>query len=616
MPKIKANKGFIFARVSTKHQYQDDHFGVPVQVERLKEYAEKNNITVKDVFEFPESAFRGKRKKFKEALDKVFRYEEEMSEPVALLFDEEDRLTRRAISDVMVTIDKLINEGKIELHFRESNKAIHKDSSHSDILVFRIKCDVSEHDSRAKSRKIRSSILYKLNKGDYPGFAPTGYLNDTENKTIVPDHDRAKGVKKVFTLYASGDYSADDVARMLRADGFTMKPIVGNKPRLIGRSDVHQLLNKRIYTGEFDWLHPETGELVVWKGNYKPIISKKLYSQAHKVLEKQAIKYGARKYSSTKFFKYRGLLTCGYCGCAMTPYDVSKSFGKKPGSEVRYHCTYGKKATRPNYYEETFGTDHSGVSERRVRVKGGGFSKKKVKVINCPQLNWSEKDIDKSIKNHFFELSMDKDVLEQIKQTLEVDFKERMTASDMQRSKLEVDLKRNTKLKSALIRRLAMEGKSIADDIREEIDKVKSDIERIKTNLAELDKIEEVNTNEIVNTLELCNDLHEQYDKLQPSDQRRLVMLAFRRLSPRKGRVGDVVIGNRDKETGVIKDGYIDVAWSEPFQLLVDKWFRKVSKEGKGFPSGDDDGSSGSIEKVDSQSVNKINETLCSPHRE
>ena len=44
--KIKADVGFIIGRGSTKDQYDDKHFGVPVQVENLKSYAEKHKIKI------------------------------------------------------------------------------------------------------------------------------------------------------------------------------------------------------------------------------------------------------------------------------------------------------------------------------------------------------------------------------------------------------------------------------------------------------------------------------------------------------------------------------------------------------------------------------------------
>lgn len=569
MPKIKASKGFIFARVSTKEQYGDDHFGVPVQVERLREYAKRNQIKIEDEFEFPESAFRGKRTVFKKALDKAFQYQEIIEEPVALLFDEEDRLTRRAISDVMVKIDKMIEAGKIELHFKESNKAIHKDSSHSDILVFRIKCDVSEHESRGRSRKVKEAILYKLKKGQFPGFAPTGYLNDTKKKTVVPDPGRKDGIIKMFNLYSSGDYSAEEIAKTLRADGMTMKASKGRQPRLIAKGDIVSLLNKRFYTGEFEWTDPETDKMATWKGNYEPLITKELFQDVQEMLNQRAIRYSARHYSSTKFFKYRGLITCGFCDCKLTPQDLSSNYkNKEPGEAVYYRCTYGRKNTDAEYYERKFGKkNHSGVTKRKGKI-----------VVNCPQLYWTEKDIDEWIKAKLKGLSMDKEVLKEIKEQLEVDFEERMTATEAQKKVLEADFKQKKGIKSCLIRRLAMEEKTAyADDIKEEIDKVKKEIDDIKSKLDDLEEEEEVNTNEIVNVLSLCSDLHKQFDKLKPAEQRQLVMIAFRRLTALKGKVGDTVIGNLDEKTGMIKDGYIDHYWTEPFWLLADKWLKELT---------------------------------------
>jgi DNA invertase Pin-like site-specific DNA recombinase len=85
MIKVEVKQGIIIARVSTEEQAKEGHYSIPVQVSATKKYAEKKGIDVPDdmIFELKgESAFKGKRKKFKKAIQKATTVTEETNKPV------------------------------------------------------------------------------------------------------------------------------------------------------------------------------------------------------------------------------------------------------------------------------------------------------------------------------------------------------------------------------------------------------------------------------------------------------------------------------------------------------------------------------------------------------
>ncbi|MDH4220775.1 MAG: hypothetical protein OEW23_18610 [Candidatus Aminicenantes bacterium] len=227
---------------------------------------------------------------------------------------------------------------------------------------------------------------------------------------------------------------------------------------------------------------------------------------------------------------------------------------------IHYRCGHGKKSTQADWYEKKFGKkNHSGI--RTAKGK---------KTIVCPQQFWSESEIDEEIKRQFQALVADRKALKEIKEQLEVDFNERMTASETQRKVLEVDLKKKDELRKALVKKMGMtEHTKLALDIQEVIDEIKTEIEGIKSKIESLEEEKEINVNEVTQVLALCSDLADQFEKLTPANQRKLVMTAFRRISLRKGKVKGE------------KFNSIDIAWTDPFQILHEKWFDKVWKEDK-----------------------------------
>ena len=57
------------------------------------------------------------------------------------------------------------------------------------------------------SENIRRGIRTKLEKGWLPNMAPTGYLNDREARTIVPDPERFAIMRRMWELMLTGTYS-------------------------------------------------------------------------------------------------------------------------------------------------------------------------------------------------------------------------------------------------------------------------------------------------------------------------------------------------------------------------------------------------------------------------
>ena len=54
---------------------------------------------------------------------------------------------------------------------------------------------------------MKRGLRQKIRNGVWPGWAPVGYMNNPRTRMIDVDLDKARRVKKIFELYATGKYT-------------------------------------------------------------------------------------------------------------------------------------------------------------------------------------------------------------------------------------------------------------------------------------------------------------------------------------------------------------------------------------------------------------------------
>lgn len=93
-------------------------------------------------------------------------------------------------------------------------------------------------------------MLERARTGIYPSCAPVGYRNTDGpdgKRMIVPDAATAPVITDLLKRFGTGRYSLDALVAELRAECTTLRG------RKLYKSGVHQILRKRLYTGDFDW---------------------------------------------------------------------------------------------------------------------------------------------------------------------------------------------------------------------------------------------------------------------------------------------------------------------------------------------------------------------------
>jgi molecular chaperone GrpE (heat shock protein) len=169
----------------------------------------------------------------------------------------------------------------------------------------------------------------KLSKGIWPQWAPVGYLNDRQTRTIVIDKDKAPLIKKTFELYSTGAYTLYRLRETINACGLT-----GTKNRTLAVCNYQHILKNPIYYGIIRY----KGE--IYEGKHEPIITKKLFDKCQGVM----LRRGKPK-KSVRYFVLRDLMMrCGECGRMITA-ETQKGF-------VYYRCTKRLTNCKQKYVRE------------------------------------------------------------------------------------------------------------------------------------------------------------------------------------------------------------------------------------------------------------------------
>jgi len=177
-------------------------------------------------------------------------------------------------------------------------------------------------------RKTLKGMTEKAQAGMYPSCAPIGYKNADGpacKRIIVSDPATAPTISRLFELFATGDFSLKELAAKARSECLSLR---GSR---IHKSTLHQILRKRLYSGDFDF----NGQ--TYRGNYEPLVSKEIWERVQSVLDSHG---KTNRHRIRHDFAFSGLVRCGHCGCMLVA-EVKK------GRYVYYHCTgqRGKCAT-------------------------------------------------------------------------------------------------------------------------------------------------------------------------------------------------------------------------------------------------------------------------------
>ncbi|MGC9049216.1 MAG: recombinase family protein, partial [Patescibacteria group bacterium] len=312
------NRYFIYIRKSTDEEDRQV-LSLEAQEIELKELAKKERLEIAGVFRESQTAKEPGRPIFNEMLSRV-----EKGEANGILAWHPDRLARNSVDGGKIIY--LIDSGKIQsLKF----PTFWFEPTPQGKFMLNIAFGQSKYFVDNLSENTKRGLRQKLRRGEWPGYAPLGCLNNLRTHTIVKDLKRSRLVKKLFELYSSGNYSLKDLQKIITAQG-----LLSRNGKQLSISVIQNILQNPFYYGVFKY----NGEF--YQGTHKPIISKKLFDVCQKVLKERS--QPVKRLEKTHIF--RGLLRCGECGCAITS-EVQRG-------HIYYRCTKKKIPCSQRYVRE------------------------------------------------------------------------------------------------------------------------------------------------------------------------------------------------------------------------------------------------------------------------
>ena len=329
-------KYILYARKSTDVE-DKQVLSIEAQLVELRAYARNENLQIVDELIEKKSAKTPGRPIFAELLKRV-----ERGEANGIIAWHPDRLARNSIDggQIVYLLDQthLTNLKFPTFWFENTSQGK---------FILSIAFGQSKYYVDNLSENTKRGLRQKVRRGEMPGRAPLGYINDIRTKTVIVDKRRSPFVIEAFQLYAGGESRLQDIADFLFSRGVKTK---GDKP--LKKDQITKMLTNPFYYGHFRY----KGE--VFEGKHTPIISKKLFDDVQKVIDRRKHK---RTTKTNEPKPLCGLLRCASCGMMITGENQTKR--QKNGNihhYTYYHCTKKRKNTprcpEPHIREELLNT--------------------------------------------------------------------------------------------------------------------------------------------------------------------------------------------------------------------------------------------------------------------
>ena len=315
-------KFFLYARKSTDIE-DKQILSIEAQITELRAFAKQNNLDIIEEFIEKQSAKIPGRPIFSAMLKKI-----ENGEANGILSWHPDRLARNSVDGGKIIY--LIDCGRIvTLKFPQ----FWFESTPQGKFMLNIAFGQSKYYIDSLSENVRRGLRQKVRRGEYPGPAPIGYINDPRTKTVIVDRKKTKIIKQAFELYSKNHSCFEDIANFLAQNG-----ILRRSGKIWHKDRVKYLLTNPFCYGHFRYAKE------VYEGKHEPIIAKKLFDKVQEVLKQRG---RPRHKTEIEPQIFCGLLHCGSCGMMITgEYRVKKQKNGNVHDYIYYHCTKKNKSIK------------------------------------------------------------------------------------------------------------------------------------------------------------------------------------------------------------------------------------------------------------------------------
>ena len=304
-------RAIIYCRVSTKEQ--TCNFSLPTQRKACSQYCQEHGFSVDKIFtEEGESAKTADRPEFL----KLLAYCRQKKGSIqALVVYSISRFARNS-HDFHAVKGLLAGLG---ISLRSVTEPT--DNTSTGKLMEGILAAFAQFDNDVRAERTVAGMKAAQDRGRWTFQAPLGYQNAKgipDGVSMVPDPDRAPLVAKAFELYATGQYSKQDVLKKVSILGLRTR-----KGRSVSAQSFDKLLRNPLYAGWISvkkWGAPK-------RGCFEPLVSEELFNCVQGVLtgKRWSLVPHIRNHPD---FPLRRSARCGICNKPLTG-SWSKGRSKK-----------------------------------------------------------------------------------------------------------------------------------------------------------------------------------------------------------------------------------------------------------------------------------------------
>ncbi len=303
-----SQKFFLYARKSTDVE-DKQILSIEAQLAELREFAKRESLFIVEELVEKQSAKIPGRPVFNSMMERI-----EHCEASGILAWHPDRLARNSVDGGKLIY--LVDTGTITaLKFPQ----FWFEATPQGKFMLQIAFGQSKYFVDSLSENTKRGLRQKVRRGEYPGMAPIGYLNDVRTKTIAIDRKKAPVIRQFFTLFATGKYTLQSMAHFLAQHGIT-----SHSGKLL-KNRIPWILKNPFYYGHFRY----AGE--IHEGIHEPLIAKKLFDAVQGVLTRRLKHYKRNEVPKA----FTGLLRCGECGMMITA-EIQKG-------HIYYRCSKKRK---------------------------------------------------------------------------------------------------------------------------------------------------------------------------------------------------------------------------------------------------------------------------------
>lgn len=321
---------FIYCRKSSETEDRQV-LSIESQTNELTALASRLNLPVDKIFSEARSAKEPGRSVFNAMMKRVYQ-----GEAKGIICWKLDRLARNPIDGAAVIW--ALKQSGIEIM---TPNQTYRQGDDNTILMY-IEFGMAQKYIDDLSRNVKRGNKTKLEKGEWLGIAPIGYLNYTnpltKEKTLIVDKERFPLVRRMWDLLLTRSYSVRQIVDIANNEwGLRTR-----RTRRMGGRPISLSAGYRIFTNPFycGLMIRSEGEFM---HRYKKVVTHGEFDRIQIILGREG-----KPRQKTHEFAFTGMIRCGECGCFITAEDKIK-INKRSG-KIRdytyYHCTKRKKEAK------------------------------------------------------------------------------------------------------------------------------------------------------------------------------------------------------------------------------------------------------------------------------